>query len=229
MKLQIFIVLFPMMFSISIPKDLIKNIEFITDGPKIFNLLYDNFLLLDDINSGEEKTNTIKFIYDLVSWLVEFYKNINYSDMSDKLYNLKEKLDIKYSNIIDGFLYLDKAIKNRVFENLLDDFDKISFSNKIIYCETAKTIFQNLRILTYSIEGINAFIEKYSGCKNNNIYAKIISMVQALKNTATKIGFTFIGATIGSLIPIPYLPTVVGGIVGSRLADYFNSKIDFEC
>ena len=229
MKLQIFIVLFPLMFSISIPEEIIKKIEFITDDAKIINLFNENFLLLDDINSGEEKANTIKLIYDLVSWLVEFYKNINYSNMSDKLYNLKEKLDIKYSNIIDGFLYLDKAIKNRVFENLLDDFDKISFSNKIIYCETAKTIFQNLRILTYSIEGIIAFIEKYSGCKNNNIYAIIISMVQALKNTATKIGFTFIGATIGSLIPIPYLPTVVGGIVGSRLADYFNSKIDFEC
>ena len=96
-------------------------------------------------------------------------------------------------------------------------------------CEKAKTIFQNLRILTYSLEGVIAFIEKYSGCKNNNIYAIIISMVQSLKNTATKIGFTFIGATIGSLIPFPYLPTVVGGILGSRLADYFNSKIDFEC
>ena len=229
MKLQIFIVLFPLMFSISIPEEIIKKIEFITDDAKIINLLNKNFLLLDEINSGKEKTDTIKFIYDLVLWLVQFYKNINYSDMSDKLYNLKEKLDIKYSNIIDGFLYLDKAIENRVFEYLKEDFDKFSFSNKIFYSETAKTIFQNLRILTYSIEGINAFIEKYSGCKNNNIYAIIISIVQSLKNTATKIGFTFIGASIGSLIPIPYLPTVVGGILGSRLADYFNSQIDFEC
>ena len=103
------------MFSISIPEELIKKIEFITDGSKIFNLLNENFLLLDEINSGEEKTNTIKFIYDLVLWLVEFYKNINYSDMSDKLYNLKEKLFIKYSNIIDGFLYLDKAIEKKEY------------------------------------------------------------------------------------------------------------------
>ena len=54
-------------------------------------------------------------------------------------------------------------------------------------------------------------------------------MVQTLKNSAIKICFTFIGATIGSLIPILYLPTVVGGIIGSRLADYFNSQIEFEC
>ena len=45
MKLQIFIVLFPLMFSISIPEELKKKFEFITDGSKIFNLLYGNFLL----------------------------------------------------------------------------------------------------------------------------------------------------------------------------------------
>ena len=52
--------------------------------------------------------------------------------------------------------------------------------------------------------------------------------MQAGTKTATKIGFTCIGATIGSLIPIPYLSTAVGGILGSRLADCLNSKFDFK-
>ena len=150
---------------------------------------------------------------------------------------LKSKLDENYKNLGKiEFLFFNFPFLYHRFHLITGSQFWISLEKlRKNQFDAIKKIHNRIKVFKYFKYAANAFSaftkakDKISKCKNKTTKAYFISSAQAITNAGTNIYLGSIGSFLGSFIPIPFLGTFAGGMIGNYFGEYINSFFDFDC
>ena len=181
-------------------KHLLKMFEEygITKTNAIIDGYYRYSKLMESITKANLDKRTKEFYQ--INLLIQ-YIHLNPKMIMDN--SLCSKLGVKYEDIMS---YLYKY--GEKLESLRNK--KLNLENKIAFLKPFKYAFNFIEAGTRTYKKLNK-------CEKRDTKAYLVSTAQAGANVGTNIVLSNIGSFLGSFIPIPFVGTVAGGLLGSYM------------